>query len=79
MAKHTLKTLWFEHRKILKVCLAIFQHNEIKGSEGFSGMDGNERNFNVSSFQTTTFSHTGIEKRQKSSLMGVKMFSGKFY
>ena len=26
MAKHTLKILHCEHRKILKVCLTIFQH-----------------------------------------------------
>ena len=31
MAKHTLKILRCEHRKIFKVCLAIFQHYEIKG------------------------------------------------
>ena len=30
MAKHTLKILRCEHRKIFKVCLAIFQHYEIK-------------------------------------------------
>ena len=29
MAKHTLKILRREHRKIFKVCLAIFQHYEI--------------------------------------------------
>ena len=29
MAKHTLKILRCEHRKILKVCLAIFQDYEI--------------------------------------------------
>ena len=32
MAKHTLKILRCSHRKIFKVCLAIFQHYEIKGS-----------------------------------------------
>ena len=26
MTKYTLKILWFEHRKISKVCLAILQH-----------------------------------------------------
>ena len=26
MAKHTLKNLWCEHRKIFKVCLSILQH-----------------------------------------------------
>ena len=31
MAKHNLKVLRCEHRKIFKVCLAIFQHYEIKG------------------------------------------------
>ena len=31
MAKHTLKILRCEHRKIFKVCLAIFQHYAIKG------------------------------------------------
>ena len=31
MARHTLKILRCEHRKIFKVCLAIFQHYEIKG------------------------------------------------
>ena len=31
MAKHTLKILRCEQRKIFKVCLAIFQHYEIKG------------------------------------------------
>ena len=31
MAKHTLKILRCEHRKIFKVCLTIFQHYEIKG------------------------------------------------
>ena len=31
MAKHTLKILRCEHRKIFKVCLAIFQHYEKKG------------------------------------------------
>ena len=31
MAKHTLKILQCEHRKIFKECLAIFQHYEIKG------------------------------------------------
>ena len=30
MAKHTLKILRCEHRKIFKVCLAIFQHYAIK-------------------------------------------------
>ena len=30
MAKHTLKILRCERRKILKVCLTIFQHCEIK-------------------------------------------------
>ena len=33
MAKHTFKILRCEHRKIFKVCLAIFQHYEIKGSK----------------------------------------------
>ena len=28
MAKHTLKILRCEHRKIFEVCLAIFQHYE---------------------------------------------------
>ena len=33
MAKHTLlKILWCSHRKIFKVCSAIFQHYEWKGS-----------------------------------------------
>ena len=32
MAKHTLKILRCEHRIIFKVCLAIFQHYERKGS-----------------------------------------------
>ena len=31
MAKHTLKILRCEHRKIFKVCLAIFQYYDIKG------------------------------------------------
>ena len=31
MAKHTLKILRCSHRKIFKVCLAIFQHDEVKG------------------------------------------------
>ena len=31
MAKHTFKTLQSEYRKILRVCLAIFQHYERKG------------------------------------------------
>ena len=31
MAKHTLKILRCKHRKIFKVCLAIFQHYAIKG------------------------------------------------
>ena len=31
MVKHTLKILRCEHRKILKVCLAIFQHYAIRG------------------------------------------------
>ena len=31
MAKHTLKILRCKHRKIIKVCLAIFQHHEWKG------------------------------------------------
>ena len=31
MAKHTLKILRCEHRKIFKVCLAIFQRYAIKG------------------------------------------------
>ena len=31
MEKHTLKILRYEHRKIFKVCLAIFQHYEIRG------------------------------------------------
>ena len=26
MAKHTFKILWFSHGKIVRVCLAIFQH-----------------------------------------------------
>ena len=30
MAKHALKILWCSHRKIFKVCLAIFQHYERK-------------------------------------------------
>ena len=30
MAKHTFKILRCEHRKILKVCFAIFQHYECK-------------------------------------------------
>ena len=30
MAKHTLKILRCEHRKIFKVSLAIFQHYEIE-------------------------------------------------
>ena len=30
MAKHTFKVLRCEHRKIFKVCLAIFQHYEKK-------------------------------------------------
>ena len=33
MAKHTLKILRFSHRKIFKVCLAIFQHYEIRVKE----------------------------------------------
>ena len=33
MAKHTLKILRCKHRKIFKVCLAIFQHYAIKGKE----------------------------------------------
>ena len=38
MAKHTLKIVRCEHRKIFKVCLAIFQHYEIKGEKvHFSG------------------------------------------
>ena len=32
MAKHTLKILRCSHRKIFKVCVAIFQHYKIKGS-----------------------------------------------
>ena len=35
MAKHTLKILRCEHRKIFKVCLAIFQHYAIKVNEMF--------------------------------------------
>ena len=31
IAKRTLKILRCEHRKIFKVCLAIFQHYAIKG------------------------------------------------
>ena len=31
MAKHSLKILRCEHRKIFKVCLVIFQHYAIKG------------------------------------------------
>ena len=31
MAKHTLKSLRREHRKIIKVCLTILQHYEWKG------------------------------------------------
>ena len=31
MAKHVFKILRCENRKILKVCLVIFQHYEIKG------------------------------------------------
>ena len=31
MAKHTLKILLWSHRRILKVCLAIFQNYEIRG------------------------------------------------
>ena len=31
MAKQTLKILRYSHRKIFKVCLAIFEHYEIKG------------------------------------------------
>ena len=31
MLKNDLKILRFEHRKILKVCLAIFQHYTWKG------------------------------------------------
>ena len=27
IAKHTLKTLWCEYRKISNVCLVIFQHH----------------------------------------------------
>ena len=33
MAKHTLKFLPCEHRKILKLCLAIVQHYEIKDAD----------------------------------------------
>ena len=33
MAKHTLKILRCSHRKIFKVCLAIFQHYAIKGNQ----------------------------------------------
>ena len=35
MAKHTLKILRGSYRKIFQVCLAIFQHYEIKGLEIF--------------------------------------------
>ena len=35
MAKHTLKILRCSYRKIFQVCLAIFQHYEIKGLEIF--------------------------------------------
>ena len=31
MLKNNLKILRFEHRKIFKVCLAIFQHYTLKG------------------------------------------------
>ena len=31
IGKHTLKTLQCEHRKIFKVCLAIFQYFAWKG------------------------------------------------
>ena len=31
MAKHALKILRCEHRKIFKVCFAIFQHDAWKG------------------------------------------------
>ena len=32
MAKRTLKILWCEHRKVFKVCSAIFQHSERKAN-----------------------------------------------
>ena len=35
MAKHTLKILRCEHRKIFKVCLTIFQHYAIKVKKEF--------------------------------------------
>ena len=40
MAKHTLKILRCEHRKIFIVCLAIFQHYEIKGYEWMLDKNG---------------------------------------
>ena len=36
MAKHTLKMLGYEHRKIFKECLAILQHYAGKGYRIFS-------------------------------------------
>ena len=37
MTKYTLKILWCEHRKIFKVCLAIFQHYAWNGQSTRSG------------------------------------------
>ena len=50
MAKHTLKILRWEHRKIFIVCLAIFQHYEIKGYEWM--LDKNGKNIAMKMVKT---------------------------
>ena len=50
--QHTLKILRCEHRKIFKVCLAIFQHYEI--NKGLNAFMDNSFNFNVTEDFTST-------------------------
>ena len=51
MAKHTLKILRRKHRKIVEVCLAIFQHYEIKDLANLSKL----RNKFINSLKFTEY------------------------
>ena len=52
MAKHTLKIMRCSHRNVFKVCLAIFQHYEIKGQENLQILTTEQTSIMVTNFNS---------------------------